>query len=401
MKKPYLVLGLAPGGNLAEQHKIAPFTVSETVVMLRQMLDALVFLHVDHGIIHHDVKMENILCDSRGHFRLGDFGIAKEGCYLESRKGTKPFMAPEMFLGGTYTSAVDVYALGLVIARLLTGSYPRKYIPNEGRSWCEALIAHFKRFEERTRLEGVTDLEQVHLTALVRRHMLRMKPEKRESASGCLEQGHFLWFFAENKKWILNHGTNSGSTVPQGQQNEAFIKGLPLSTESSEDGDSTEDVDTKAVTERRSLNTADWSSLEREYAINDIDTEAVTERRSLKTADWLSLEREHAVNDADKEAVSEAQSLNTAECFALELEKAFNDADKEAVSEAQSLNTAECFALELEKAFNEHDRRLAPQHGSFTDNPDEPSEHLATHPDSNGRSESGEQRPLKKRKLSP
>ena len=341
-------MGLALGGNLAEQHKITPFTTSEIVLMLRQMLDALVFLHVGHGIIHHDVKMDNILCDSREHFRLGDFGIAKEGCYLGPRPGTKPFLAPEMFVDGPYTAAVDVYALGLVIARLLTGGYPRSDKPKEGPSWCALLIAHFKRFEERTRLEGVTDLEQVSLTVLVRRHMLRMRPEKRESAPDCLERGDFLWLFAANRKWMLNHGINSANTVPQGQQNKVFP----------EDEDSTE----------------------------DIDTEAVTKIRSLKTAEWLSLEREHAINNVNAEAVTEARSLNTAECLSLELEKAMNDVNTEAVTEVRSLNTAECLSLELEKAINENNRGLVSQHGNS---------------DSDRRSESEGQQPRKKPKLSP
>ena len=91
-----------------------------------------------------------------------------------------------MILGGPYMSTVNVYGLGLVIARLLTGNYPRNYIYNEGLSWCEALISHFKRYEERIKSEAVGNLEQVSLTALVSTHMLRMEPGEKESAPGCL-----------------------------------------------------------------------------------------------------------------------------------------------------------------------------------------------------------------------
>ena len=111
----------------------------------------------------------------------------REAPYCWNAKGFK-----KMFLDECYTSAGNVYGLGLVIARLLTGNYPQNYIYNEGLSWCEALISHFKRFEERIQAEGVGDQEQVSLTALVSKHMLRMEPDERESAPGCLKRGDFL-----------------------------------------------------------------------------------------------------------------------------------------------------------------------------------------------------------------
>ena len=81
----------------------------------------------------------------------------------------------------------------LVIARILFGSVPRGYRVDEGASWCEALTAHFKKNEERSRPLGVSRLEQRSLTALVGGHMLRMKPEERESAPGCTERGDLWW----------------------------------------------------------------------------------------------------------------------------------------------------------------------------------------------------------------
>ncbi len=84
-------MGLSLGGNLEEQSKIKPFTFRESVLILHQMLKALVYLHNTFKMMHRDVKPSNILCDSRGHFRLGDFGIAKEGDVLKSFNGTKPY----------------------------------------------------------------------------------------------------------------------------------------------------------------------------------------------------------------------------------------------------------------------------------------------------------------------
>lgn len=84
------------------------------------------------GLIHRDIKPENIFVDELGIFKLGDFGIARTVEKTTgglSRKGTELYMAPEVYLGKTYDSTVDIYSLGLVLYKLLNGGrlpfYPR------------------------------------------------------------------------------------------------------------------------------------------------------------------------------------------------------------------------------------------------------------------------------------
>ena len=60
-KSPYLVMGLASGGNLAEQHKDVRFTMREVATILRQMLDALVYLHVIFKITHSTFHQSSFL----------------------------------------------------------------------------------------------------------------------------------------------------------------------------------------------------------------------------------------------------------------------------------------------------------------------------------------------------
>lgn len=77
------------------------------------------------NIIHRDIKPENIFINDFGHFKLGDFGIARKLENLTgglSQKGTFNYMAPEIATGSDYDSRVDIYSLGIVLYRLLNGN---------------------------------------------------------------------------------------------------------------------------------------------------------------------------------------------------------------------------------------------------------------------------------------
>lgn len=75
------------------------------------------------GIIHRDIKPNNIFVSRYGNFKLGDFGIARTmenlSSGLSQNKGTANYMAPEVYRSGHYDSRADIYSLGLVLYRLL------------------------------------------------------------------------------------------------------------------------------------------------------------------------------------------------------------------------------------------------------------------------------------------
>jgi len=74
------------------------------------------------GIIHRDIKDENIFVNEDEVFKLGDFGIARElsgSGRAASMRGTPLYMAPEVYRGEKYDAAVDIYSLGIVLYKLL------------------------------------------------------------------------------------------------------------------------------------------------------------------------------------------------------------------------------------------------------------------------------------------
>ncbi|XP_053187775.1 ribosomal protein S6 kinase-related protein [Scomber japonicus] len=105
---------------------IGQFTENAVRVFAAELGSALGFLH-DFGIIHRDVKMENILLTDNGHLRLADFGLSRRlerGGRAFTICGTIQYMAPEVLSGGPYNHAADWWSLGILLFSLVTGKFP-------------------------------------------------------------------------------------------------------------------------------------------------------------------------------------------------------------------------------------------------------------------------------------
>ena len=123
----------------------------DTVIRLGCEISSALAYAIDSGLVHRDVKPENIFVDHMGRFKLGDFGIART---IEkttgglSKKGTENYMAPEVYLGKPYNEQIDIYSLGIVLYRLMNNNRLPFYPPiTEKISFSDREAALTKRIQ--------------------------------------------------------------------------------------------------------------------------------------------------------------------------------------------------------------------------------------------------------------
>ncbi len=125
----YLVMRYLRGGSLRDLMDREGILGTEvTSKVLEQVGSALTFAH-RNGVVHRDIKADNILLDEDGNAYLSDFGIAKElgGEALDSEGslvGTPAYLAPEQIRGDEAGPPSDVYAFGIMLYEMLSGSRP-------------------------------------------------------------------------------------------------------------------------------------------------------------------------------------------------------------------------------------------------------------------------------------
>ncbi|MBZ5724203.1 MAG: protein kinase [Acidobacteriia bacterium] len=126
--RPFLVMEFLRGEDL--RHAIKGGRTGDLrgkLAIARQVARALEHIH-EQKIIHRDIKPENVHIDEAGVAKLMDFGIAKtEGLQMTRAGyvlGTPYYMAPEQVTGQNVTEQVDVYAFGVLLFELVTGSKP-------------------------------------------------------------------------------------------------------------------------------------------------------------------------------------------------------------------------------------------------------------------------------------
>ena len=123
----YMILDFCPYGDLSDQVELYLFEEDEAKFYIAELILAIEYLH-KRDIIYRDLKPANILIDEDGHFKLADFGLAKENVNndIPSKTfcGSKQYLSPEMLSREGTTKAADIYGIGTILFQMVTGDPP-------------------------------------------------------------------------------------------------------------------------------------------------------------------------------------------------------------------------------------------------------------------------------------
>ena len=116
----YLVMEYCSGGSLRDKINSNTYTNTEAIDWMITLAKSLRIIH-KKGIIHHDIKPDNILFTQNGNIKIADFGVANKNM------GTRSYMCPESFswdFKSTNDPRIDIYSLGVTLMELLTKKNP-------------------------------------------------------------------------------------------------------------------------------------------------------------------------------------------------------------------------------------------------------------------------------------
>lgn len=177
----WMAMELIDGGSLDDKiERDGALPLKEALRLALQMAEALAYAHAQ-GVVHRDFKPGNVMLTSSGHVKVADFGLAK---LLQQQGDTKltqpgavmgspPYMSPEQATAGAVDVRTDIYAFGITLFEMLTGS-----VPFTGEL-TEVLIAHLTRKPEFPAAIAAKLPEP--LVALVL-HTLEKRPEDRPAS---------------------------------------------------------------------------------------------------------------------------------------------------------------------------------------------------------------------------
>jgi hypothetical protein len=175
---------LLPGQSLEDRIAKGKLSAAEAARIALECAGALAAAHAV-GVVHRDIKPANILLDATGNATVTDFGIAVVTSrpareLLGSTTGTPHYMSPEQSLGEQIDGRSDVYALGVVLYEMLTGT-----LPFPGRNVTEVIAKHIS-----APIPNVSDREPETPVALVRLvdRMLAKDPATRPTAAELVKE---------------------------------------------------------------------------------------------------------------------------------------------------------------------------------------------------------------------
>ncbi|HKA01974.1 MAG TPA: serine/threonine-protein kinase, partial [Candidatus Solibacter sp.] len=220
--QPYLVMEYVAGRSIDVYCK--DLSTRQKLALFLKVCAAVAYLH-RNLVVHRDLKPANILVDEDGNPKLLDFGIAKllerdaDSTVTIMRMLTPDYASPEQITGGSITTASDIYSLGAVLYKLLTGEPPHQFRGESPASMAFEIACGNIKPPSKLAPETKGDIEAVLMKAL------RTEPHERyssvdaftEDLRACLDfrpvqaRSGNVWY--RSRRWLRRYWTTAAAAA--------------------------------------------------------------------------------------------------------------------------------------------------------------------------------------------
>ena len=207
----FIVMEYIEGAELKDKIKSSAIPETEAIEIAKQIAEGLEAAH-KKGIVHRDIKSQNIMITNDGKVKIMDFGLAKvkgdtQITKIGSTVGTAAYMSPEQAKGEELDEQTDIWSFGVVIYEMLTGKLPFK------GDYDQALIYSILNEEIELNIDVPNELKIIMKKALAKKKENRYKSVEEilsdlrylnnESLSKSFAQTSYVPSASKNKKWII------------------------------------------------------------------------------------------------------------------------------------------------------------------------------------------------------
>ncbi len=179
----FLAMEYLTGGNLAIRLQDASLSLEHALNWMKQLASGISFAH-KRGVVHQDIKADNIFITNEGDLKIGDFGLARllvgrVGAANTKIMGTPAYMSPELARGEPQDHRSDIYSLGVLFFEMATGS-----LPFRAKGMIEMAMKHATAAIPSIRRQNPEAPEV--LDKVIRRMMAKMAEDRYQNAADIL-----------------------------------------------------------------------------------------------------------------------------------------------------------------------------------------------------------------------